>query len=41
VAVYSAPFWQVLRDRGGLSGPDAQAAAEWTMRALLESLQKK
>src|ERR1019366_4887727 len=35
VAVYSAPFWQLLRDRGGLSGPEAQAAVTWAMEALL------
>jgi AcrR family transcriptional regulator len=27
VAIYSAPFWQLLRDRGGLTGPEAQEAA--------------
>jgi hypothetical protein len=37
----SAPFWELLRKRGGLSGPDAIAAAEWTMRALIQSLRTK
>jgi len=40
VAVYSASFWQLLRDRGGLSGPDAQAAVTWTMKALLSHLRR-
>ena len=38
VAVYSAPFWQLLRDRGGLSGPQAQEAGAWVVRVLLEAL---
>ena len=40
VAVYSAPFWQLLRDRGRLSGPDAQAAVTWTLKALLAHLRR-
>ncbi len=38
LAIYSAPFWQLLRERAGLSGPDAIAAVEWTMHTLLKSL---
>lgn len=38
LAIYSAPFWELLRKRGGLSGADAIAAAEWAMRALMSSL---
>jgi AcrR family transcriptional regulator len=41
LAIYSAPFWELLRKRGGLSGADAIAAAEWAMRALIQFLQKK
>jgi AcrR family transcriptional regulator len=40
VAIYSAPFWQLLRDRGGLTGPEAQEAAAWLLEVLLEALQK-
>jgi AcrR family transcriptional regulator len=40
VAIYSAPFWQLLRDRGGLSGPEAQEAAAWAMKTMLDSLRK-
>ncbi|WP_109487481.1 TetR/AcrR family transcriptional regulator [Occallatibacter savannae] len=41
LAVYSAPFWELLRNRGGLDGKDAIDAAEWTMSTLLEGLRKK
>jgi AcrR family transcriptional regulator len=41
LAVYSAPFWELLRNRGGLSGKDAIEAAEWTMSTLLEGLKRK
>lgn len=40
VAVYSAPFWQLLRDRG-LTGPDAQEAAAWLLGLLLDALRKE
>ncbi len=40
VAIYSAPFWQVLRDRGGLTGPKAQEAAAWLMEVLLDALRR-
>jgi len=41
LAVYSAPFWELLRNRGGLTGKDAIEAAEWTMSTLLEGLKEK
>ena len=37
-AIHSGPFWQMLRDRGGLSGPEAVAAASWAAQALLDTL---
>lgn len=37
LTLYSGPFWQTLRDRGGLSGPDAQEAAVWTLNALVNA----
>ena len=41
LTVYSGNFWQTLRDRGGLSGPDAQEAAAWTVEALLAAARKE
>lgn len=38
LAIYSAPFWQLLKDRGGLTGPQAQEAAGWLMEVLLDRL---
>jgi len=35
VAIYSAPFWQLLRDRGLLSGPEAEDAVSWALESLL------
>jgi len=40
LAIYSAPFWELLRNRGGLSGPEAIAAGEWAMRTLIEGLRR-
>lgn len=40
LAIYSAPFWELLRTRGGLNGPEAVAAAEWAMTTLLEELRQ-
>lgn len=37
VAVYSAPFWNLLRERGKLSGPDAQEAVVWALTSLLRA----
>ena len=41
LAIYSAPFWELLRKRGGLSEADAIAAAEWALSALMQSLRQK
>lgn len=38
VAIFSSPFWEVLRDRGGLDGPAAQRAVQWAMRSLVNAL---
>ncbi len=34
-SIYSAPFWQMLRTRGELSGDEAADAAAWGMEAVL------
>jgi hypothetical protein len=39
--IHSGPFWQMLRDRGGLSGPEAIAVASWTAQALLDTLRRE
>ncbi|MBI2804270.1 MAG: TetR family transcriptional regulator [Planctomycetes bacterium] len=39
--IHSGPFWQMLRDRGGLSGPEAIAAASWAAQALLDTLRRE
>ena len=39
--IHSGPFWQMLRDRGGLSGPEAIAAAGWAAQALLDTLRRE
>jgi AcrR family transcriptional regulator len=41
LAIYSAPFWELLRTRGELSGPESIAAAEWALKALIESLRNE
>ena len=41
LAIYSAPFWQLLRERGGLSGQDAIHAAKWALEALMRDLRGK
>ena len=38
VGVFSSPYWQVLRDRAQLTGPEAQRAVRWAMHALLATL---
>jgi AcrR family transcriptional regulator len=38
LAIYSAPFWQLLRERGGLSEQDSIPAAEWALGALMRDL---
>ncbi len=35
VAIYSAPFWQMLRDRGQLSNEEAADAAAWALDMIL------
>ena len=40
-AIHSGPFWQMLRDRGELSGPEAIAAASWAAQALLDALRRQ
>lgn len=37
VSVYSAPFWQLLRDRGLLSGAEAQKAVAWALETLIRA----
>jgi hypothetical protein len=37
VAIYSAPFWQMLRDRGQLSADHAAEAASWAIGAILDA----
>lgn len=41
LAVYSAPFWQLLRDRGGLTGPEVQEAVAWVLGVLLQELRRE
>ena len=38
LALYSAPAWQLMRDRGRLSSEEAAQAVKWAMSTLLESL---
>jgi AcrR family transcriptional regulator len=38
LALYSAPAWQLMRERGGLSGAEAAHAVEWAMSSLLDAL---
>ncbi len=38
LAIYSAPFWQLLRDRGGLDAKESQEAGAWAMEVLLDAL---
>lgn len=37
VSIYSAPFWQLLRDRGQLSAPEAEKAVSWALETLLHA----
>jgi AcrR family transcriptional regulator len=37
LAIYSAPFWQLLRDRGELSGDEPGEAAAWALSAVLQA----
>jgi AcrR family transcriptional regulator len=35
VSIYSAPFWQLLRDRGQLTAPEAEKAVSWALETLI------
>lgn len=37
LAIYSAPYWQMLRDRGGLTQREAERAAAAAMQAVLDA----
>ena len=37
LGIWSAPFWQLLRDRGELSGKEAQEAGAWAMEVVLNA----
>jgi AcrR family transcriptional regulator len=39
--IHSGPFWQMLHDRGGLSGAEAISAASWAAQALLAALHRE
>jgi AcrR family transcriptional regulator len=39
--IHSAPFWQMLHDRGGLSASEAIAAASWAAQSLLQTLHRQ
>ena len=41
VAIYSAPFWQMLRDRGQLSARDAEDAAASAMLGIISAAREK
>lgn len=41
LAIYSAPFWQMLRDRGQLSATEAEQAAVTAMQAVLSTARSK
>lgn len=40
VANYSAPFWQMLRDRGQLSNEEAADAAAWALEVILTAAKR-
>ena len=41
LALYSAPAWQLMRDRGELSAEDTAQAVVWALGALLKSLHEE
>ncbi len=41
LGIWSAPFWQLLRDRGELTGEEAQEAAAWTMETILQEARRE
>jgi AcrR family transcriptional regulator len=40
-SIFSAPFWQMLRTRGRLSGEEAADAAAWAMEAVLDAARSR
>ena len=41
MAIYSAPFWQMLRDRGKLSAPEARDAAAIALEAVISAARNR
>ena len=41
VAIYSAPFWQMLRDRGKLSAPEARDAAATALETVISAAKNR
>jgi AcrR family transcriptional regulator len=41
LAIYSAPFWMLLRDRGELVGEEPGDAAAWALSVLLQAAKKQ
>jgi AcrR family transcriptional regulator len=41
LAIYSAPFWQLLRDRGELTGDEPGDAAAWALTAVLQAAKSR
>jgi AcrR family transcriptional regulator len=41
VAIYSAQFWDLLRERGRLSGSDGQEAIVWALENLLRAAKRR
>ena len=41
MAIYSAPFWQMLRDRGKLSAVEARAAAAMAIEAVISAARNR
>ena len=41
LAIYSAPFWQMLRDRGQLSAEEAREAAAAALQAVLDAARRR
>ncbi len=40
LAIYSAPFWKLLRDRGELTGDEPGNAAAWALETLLDAARR-
>jgi hypothetical protein len=41
LAIYSAPFWLLLRDRGELSAEEPGEAAAWALSVLLDAARQR